>query len=139
MALRRFDLAADADLASVQPLGGRRQAAKATPLHRRSEAGSGVGSAWTSPVTPPFRNRAPIGDGAPQPDPLARTGSCRNGATRSLRRPSGSSSCLIPRLDGAILSQAWKEALSAKFVTGAPRPRTTSEQQYSDRKLRSHS
>jgi hypothetical protein len=41
-------------------------------------------------------------------------------------------SCLIPRFDGAILSQAWKEALWDKFVTGAPRQRTPSELQYSD-------
>jgi small multidrug resistance family-3 protein len=47
--------------------------------------------------------------------------------------------CLIPRFDGAILSREWKEALWDKFVTGAPRPRTLSEQQYSDRKLRSRS
>ena len=40
--------------------------------------------------------------------------------------------CLIPRFDGAILSQKWKEALWDKFVTGAPRPRTPSERQYSD-------
>jgi hypothetical protein len=43
--------------------------------------------------------------------------------------------CLIPRFDGAIRSQEWKEALWDKFVTGAPRPRTLSELQYSDRKL----
>jgi hypothetical protein len=49
------------------------------------------------------------------------------------------SRCLIPRFDGVILSQEWKEALWDKFVTGAPRPRTPSEQQYSDRKLRSRS
>jgi hypothetical protein len=48
-------------------------------------------------------------------------------------------SCLIPRFDGAILSQEWKEALWDKFVMGAPRPRTLSELQYSDRKLRSRS
>jgi 1-aminocyclopropane-1-carboxylate deaminase/D-cysteine desulfhydrase-like pyridoxal-dependent ACC family enzyme len=47
--------------------------------------------------------------------------------------------CLIPRFDGAILSQEWKEALWDRFVTAAPRPRTPSEQQYSDRKLRSRS
>jgi hypothetical protein len=47
--------------------------------------------------------------------------------------------CLIPRFDGVILSQEWKEALWDKFVTGAPRPRTPSELQYSDRKLRSRS
>ncbi len=47
--------------------------------------------------------------------------------------------CLIPRFDGAILSREWKEALWDKFVTGAPRPRSRSELQYSDRKLRSRS
>ena len=45
--------------------------------------------------------------------------------------------CLIPRFDGAILSLEWKEAVWGKFVIGAPRPRTPSKQQYSDRKLRS--
>jgi hypothetical protein len=45
--------------------------------------------------------------------------------------------CLIPWFDGVILSQDWKEALWDKFVTAAPRPRTPSELQYSDRKLRS--
>jgi hypothetical protein len=45
--------------------------------------------------------------------------------------------CLIPRFDGAILSSEWKEAMWDRYVTGAPRPRTPSEQQYSDRKLRS--
>jgi hypothetical protein len=33
----------------------------------------------------------------------------------------------------------WKEAVWDKFVTGALRPRTLSEQQYSDRKLGSRS
>ena len=49
-------------------------------------------------------------------------------------RPERRSASLIPRFDGAILSQEWKEALRDKFVTGAPRPRTPSEQRYSDRK-----
>jgi hypothetical protein len=31
------------------------------------------------------------------------------------------SMCLIPRFDGAMLSQEWREALWDKFVTGAPR------------------
>ena len=31
------------------------------------------------------------------------------------------SSCLIPRFDGAILSLEWKEAVWARFVTAAPR------------------
>ena len=49
------------------------------------------------------------------------------------RPPSGKFvRCLIPRFDGAILSQEWKEALWDKFVTGAPRSRSPSEQQYSD-------
>ena len=39
--------------------------------------------------------------------------------------------CLIPRFDGAILSFAWKEAVWDRYVTGVPRPRTPSEQQYS--------
>jgi hypothetical protein len=47
--------------------------------------------------------------------------------------------CLIPRFDCVILSLEWKEALWDKFVKGAPRPRTPSELQYSDRKLRSQS
>jgi hypothetical protein len=38
------------------------------------------------------------------------------------------SSCLIPRFDGAILSREWKEARWDRFVTGAPRPSTPSEQ-----------
>lgn len=39
--------------------------------------------------------------------------------------------------DGALLSREWKEAMWGRYVTGVPRPRTPSEQQYSDRKLRS--
>jgi hypothetical protein len=41
---------------------------------------------------------------------------------------------LFPRLDGAILSKEWKEALWDKVVTAAPRPRRPPELQYSDRK-----
>ena len=52
---------------------------------------------------------------------------------RTLEQPR----CLIPRLDSAILSLEWKETVWDRFVTEAPRPRTLSEQQYSDRKLRS--
>jgi branched-chain amino acid aminotransferase len=43
--------------------------------------------------------------------------------------------CLIPRFDGAICSLEWKEALWDRYVTAAPRLRTLSELQYSDRKL----
>jgi len=43
--------------------------------------------------------------------------------------------CLIPRFDGVILSLEWKEAVWARYVMGAPRPRAPSEQQYSDRKV----
>ncbi|WP_206601137.1 hypothetical protein, partial [Pseudophaeobacter leonis] len=39
---------------------------------------------------------------------------------------------MIPWFDGAICSLEWKEALWDKYVTAAPRPRTPSEQQYSD-------
>ncbi len=42
--------------------------------------------------------------------------------------------CLIPRLDGVILSLEWKEALWDRFVMAAPRPRTLSEQRHSDRR-----
>ena len=38
---------------------------------------------------------------------------------------------MIPRFDGVILSLEWKEVLWDKFVIGAPRPRTSSELQYS--------
>src|SRR6056297_4355242 len=64
---------------------------------------------------------------SPPPSRIEKHAKIRNCSTR----------CLIPWFDGAILSQEWKEALWAKFVTGAPRPRTLSEQRYSDRKLRS--
>lgn len=37
----------------------------------------------------------------------------------------------MPWFDGAILSREWKEAVWDKFVTGAPRPRTLAELQYS--------
>ena len=43
--------------------------------------------------------------------------------------------CLIPWFDGAIYSLEWKEALWDRYVTAAPRLRTLSELQYSDRKL----
>lgn len=45
----------------------------------------------------------------------------------------------IPGFDGVIFSLKWKDALRDRFVTIAPRPRTRSEQQYSDHKLRSRS
>lgn len=46
-------------------------------------------------------------------------------------------SFLIPRFDGAILYQEWKDVLWVKFVTEAPRTHMPSEQQYGDRNLRS--
>ena len=46
-------------------------------------------------------------------------------------------SCLLPRFDGVILSLAWKEALCTVRHGSADPP--LSEQQYSDRKLRSRS
>jgi hypothetical protein len=46
---------------------------------------------------------------------------------------------MIPRFDGAILSHDWKNAIWARFVTQAPRPRTPSELQYNDHnQLRTH-
>jgi hypothetical protein len=51
----------------------------------------------------------------------------------------GTLRCSIPGFDGVMLSQEWKEALWDKFVMAAPRPRTPSELQYSDRRLRSRS
>jgi len=52
---------------------------------------------------------------------------------RSIRSGArGEPRCLIPRFDGAIFSLEWKEALWDKYFTAAPRPRTPSEQQYSD-------
>src|SRR6056297_696340 len=46
------------------------------------------------------------------------------------------SRCLIPGFVGAIHSMEWKDALWDRYVMAAPRPRTPSEQQHSDRKLR---
>ena len=51
----------------------------------------------------------------------------------------GDTRCLIPWFDGAIHSQEWKDAIWDRYVTAAPRPRTLSEQQYSDRKLQPRS
>jgi hypothetical protein len=68
---------------------------------------------------------------APRPANACKRVRCKPDAVRSPKPR-----CLIPRFDGAIHSLEWKEALWDKFVTGAPRPRTPSEQQYSDRKLR---
>ena len=38
--------------------------------------------------------------------------------------------CLIPGFDGAVSSQAWKEALWARFSTAAPRRQRRSVEQY---------
>jgi hypothetical protein len=61
--------------------------------------------------------------------PWARSGSklSGTGAARTVGRILAR--CLIPRFDGAILSLEWKEAVCDRYVTGAPRPRTPSEQQ----------
>ncbi len=45
----------------------------------------------------------------------------------------------VPVFDGLVLSMQWKEALWDRYFTAAPRQRTLSEKQYSDRKLRSRS
>ena len=47
----------------------------------------------------------------------------------------GTCSCLIPGFDGAIHPLEWKEAVLDRYVTGGSRPRTLTEQQYTDRKL----
>lgn len=52
--------------------------------------------------------------------------SCLSGLARDFRPR-----CLNQRFDEATLSMEWKEELWGKFVTGAPRPRTLSELQYS--------
>lgn len=44
--------------------------------------------------------------------------------------------CLVPVCDGLLICDDQKDALWDKFFTAAPRPRTRSEQQYSDRALR---
>ncbi len=40
-------------------------------------------------------------------------------------------SCLIPGFDGADFSHEWKEALWARFTTGAPRRQRQSVERYS--------
>ena len=57
---------------------------------------------------------------------MARTG-LANRAPRLVNAPLPR--FLIPRFDGEILSQEWKEALWARFAMEAPRPRTPSELQ----------
>ena len=44
--------------------------------------------------------------------------------------------CLVPECDGALLCSHAKDELWARYSTEAPRPRTPSELQYSDRRLR---
>ncbi len=66
-----------------------------------------------------------------QADPLVSALFRERSILREVRADDGR--CLIARFDGAILSQKWREALWDKFVTGAPRPRTLSEQLYRDR------
>ena len=57
--------------------------------------------------------------------------------TRTPPRPSlEGASCLVPACGGLLICDHQKDALWDKFFTAAPRPRTRSEQQYSDRKLR---
>ena len=50
-------------------------------------------------------------------------------------------SCAVPRCGGISFAEvaSYREALWDRFFTAAPRPRTRSEQRYSDRKLRSKS
>src|SRR3546814_9962935 len=48
-------------------------------------------------------------------------------------------SCLVPTCHGVSLSPSERDALWARFFTGAPRPRTPFERSYSDRRLRPRS
>src|SRR4029453_17699586 len=45
--------------------------------------------------------------------------------------------CLVPQCGGRTIDATTKETLWDRYFTGAPRPLTPSEQQYSDRRLRS--
>ena len=96
-----------------------------SPAHATTAAGSGQRAAGNVQRAACLKDRAPDSS---------------YGSEAGIRRRQESVwglRCLIPRFDGAILSSEWKEAIWDRYVTGAPRPRTPSEQQYSDRKLRS--
>ena len=45
--------------------------------------------------------------------------------------------CLVPQCCGGTIDATTKETLWDRYCMGAPRPLTASEQQYSDRRLRS--
>src|SRR3954462_10901867 len=45
--------------------------------------------------------------------------------------PPKAATCLIPWFDGAVLSHEWKDALWARFCTGAPKRRRRSVERYS--------
>jgi hypothetical protein len=49
----------------------------------------------------------------------------------------GGARCLVPQCGGGTIDATTKETLWDRYFTEAPRPLTPSEQQYSDRRLRS--
>jgi pimeloyl-ACP methyl ester carboxylesterase len=51
--------------------------------------------------------------------------------------PRAQARCLVPQCGGGRIDATTKETLWDRYFTGAPRPLTPSEQQYSDRRLRS--
>lgn len=58
------------------------------------------------------------------------------GAFAGLASQATKNRCLVPGIDSVIHLKEWKKVVGDKFVTEAPRPRTPSKKQYSDRKLR---
>jgi len=98
-----------------------RLAASAMRVSRSLPAGAGP------PAIAPCRPGSPAPPRRPPPRPAAPK-------TVMIDATYLKAHCLIPWFDGVILSQDWKEALWDKFVTAAPRPRTPSELQYSDRR-----
>jgi hypothetical protein len=50
-----------------------------------------------------------------------------DGATLFYRASKADCTCLVPQCDGVSLSSSERDALWAKFFTGAPRPRTPSD------------
>ncbi|AWN44743.1 universal stress protein [Methylobacterium durans] len=52
-------------------------------------------------------------------------------AERTLTEAEQEARCLIPGFDGAVFSREWKDALWARFSTGAPRRQRQSVERYS--------
>ncbi|WP_207907825.1 WGR domain-containing protein [Ancylobacter aquaticus] len=60
-----------------------------------------------------------------------RTGTRGQAKCHSFAREEDATRCLIPGFDGADFSREWKEALWARFFTGAPRRQRRSVERYS--------